>query len=51
VLSALAAAGAAPSKYRMLAVRDMPHSGKPAELVDTFGISARHIADAVREIA
>ncbi|HXR17410.1 MAG TPA: transketolase [Terriglobales bacterium] len=51
VLGALAQAGVAPSKYRMLAVRDMPHSGKPDELVDAFGISARHIAAAVREIA
>jgi transketolase len=51
VLSALAQVGVAPSKFRMLAVRDMPHSGKPDELVDAFGISARHIAGAVREIA
>ena len=51
VLSALAQAGTAPTKFRMLAVRDMPHSGKPEELVDAFGISARHIAAAVREIA
>jgi transketolase len=51
VLSALAQAGVAPSKSRLLAVRDMPHSGKPDELVDAFGISARHIAGAVREIA
>jgi transketolase len=51
VLSALAQAGVAPSKFRLLAVRDMPHSGKPDELVDAFGISARHIAAAVREIA
>jgi transketolase len=51
VLSALAQAGAMPTKIRLLAVRDMPHSGKPDELVDAFGISARHIADAVREIA
>jgi transketolase len=51
VLSALAQAGAAPSKSRLLAVRDMPHSGKSDELVDAFGISARHIANAVREIA
>lgn len=50
VLSALAQAGAAPSKYRMLAVRDMPHSGKPEELVDAFGISARHIVEAVRAL-
>jgi transketolase len=51
VLGALTQAGVAPSKYRMLAVRQMPHSGKPEELVDAFGISARHIAIAVREIA
>jgi transketolase len=50
VLGALAQAGAAPAKYRMLAVRNMPHSGKPDELVDAFGISAKHIAAAVREI-
>ena len=51
MLGALAQAGVAPSKYRMLAVRNMPHSGKPDELVDAFGISAKHIAAAVREIA
>jgi transketolase len=50
VLSALAQAGATPAKFRLLAVREMPHSGKPDELVDAFGISARHIAEAVREI-
>jgi transketolase len=51
VLSALAQAGTAPSKFRLLAVNGMPHSGKPEELVDAFGISAKHIAAAVREIA
>jgi transketolase len=51
VLGALANAGAAPTKYRQLAVTGMPHSGKPDELVDAFGISARHIVAAVREIA
>ncbi|MDE3108929.1 MAG: transketolase [Acidobacteriota bacterium] len=51
VLAALAAAGANLSTYRMLAVREMPHSGKPDELVDAFGISARHIVGAVGEIA
>lgn len=50
VLSALAQAGSAPSKSRLIAVRDMPHSGKPEELVDAFGISAKHIAEAVRAI-
>ena len=51
VLTALAEAGVSPSKYKMLAVRDMPHSGKPDELVDAFGISARHIVAAVNQIA
>lgn len=30
-----------------LAVRDIPRSGEPDELIDKFGISARHIVDAV----
>jgi transketolase len=51
VLTALTLAGAAPAKFRLLAVTGMPHSGKPEELVDAFGISARHIVAAVREIA
>jgi len=51
VLTALASAGAVPSKFKLLAVNGMPHSGKPDELVDAFGISARHIVDAVKEVA
>jgi transketolase len=53
VLAALAEAGVAGEIERFvhLAVRDMPGSGKPAELLDAAGISARHIADAVRELA
>jgi transketolase len=35
---------------RKLAVRDIPHSGKPEELLDKFGISASHIANAVRDV-
>jgi transketolase len=50
VLSALATAGATPSRSRLIAVTDMPHSGKPEELIEAFGISAKHIAAAVREI-
>jgi transketolase len=50
VLSALAKAGVAPTKSRLIAVNGMPHSGKPEELIDAFGISAKHIAAAVREI-
>jgi transketolase len=51
VLSALARAGVAPAKSQLIAVREMPHSGKPDELVDAFGISARHIVEAVRAIS
>ncbi len=36
-------------QVRKLAVRRIPHSGKPAELLDIFGISRRHIAVAVRQ--
>jgi transketolase len=34
-----------------LAVREIPRSGKPDELLDRFGISARHIVEAVRTVA
>lgn len=51
VLAALAQAGEMPARSRLLAVREMPHSGKPEELIDAFGISARHIVAAVNEIA
>ncbi|HVA18242.1 MAG TPA: transketolase C-terminal domain-containing protein, partial [Candidatus Dormibacteraeota bacterium] len=47
VISALAEAGASPKKYVKLAVTGMPHSGKPDELLEAFGISAKHIVDAV----
>jgi transketolase len=50
VIAALAEAGTAPSKFKLIAVRDLPHSGKPEELIDAFGLSARHIAEAVRAI-
>ncbi len=33
-----------------LAVREIPRSGKPTELLERFGISARHIIDAVRTV-
>lgn len=32
-----------------LAVNGVPRSGQPQELLDIFGISAKHIADAVRQ--
>jgi transketolase len=51
VLSALAQAGFAPTKSKLLAVTGMPHSGKPEELVEAFGLSAKHIAEAVNSIS
>lgn len=41
-----------PPDLRMihLAVRDLPGSGKPTELLEAAGISARHIVDAVRSL-
>jgi transketolase len=33
-----------------LAVREIPRSGKPEELLERFGISATHIVDAVRNL-
>jgi transketolase len=33
-----------------LAVREIPRSGKPDELLDRFGISAKHVVDAVRAV-
>jgi transketolase len=50
VLSALADAGFAPAQSRRLAVERMPHSGKPDELLEAFGISAKHIIEAVNEL-
>ena len=35
---------------RRLAVREVPRSGQPDELLDRYGISARHIVDAVRAV-
>jgi transketolase len=53
VLAALAEAGVLHEVrgFVHLAVREMPGSGKPAELLDAAGISARHIAAAVRGLA
>jgi transketolase len=45
VARAVAPAGLAVTR---LAVREIPRSGTPEELLDKYGISARHIADAVR---
>jgi transketolase len=46
VASAVAGAG---FTVRRLAVPEIPRSGAPDELIDTYGISARHIVDAVNE--
>jgi transketolase len=35
---------------QVLAIRDIPRSGKPEELLDRFGISARQIVTAVRKV-
>lgn len=48
VLSALAEQGAT-AKVTHLAVRDMPHSGKPDELLAAFGIDAAAIVEAARK--
>jgi transketolase len=50
VIGALVEAGCAPAKYARLAVREVPHSGKPDELVDAFGISARCIIAAAEKM-
>jgi transketolase len=47
VVTALADAGVALSAVKRLAVDRVPHSGKPEELIDKFGISAKHIVEAV----
>jgi transketolase len=47
VADAVAGAG---FTVRRLAVREIPRSGKPEELLDRFGISARHIVEQVRAL-
>jgi transketolase len=49
VLSALADADERP-RVTLLAVRELPGSGKPAELLAAAGIDAEHIADAARSL-
>jgi transketolase len=41
------AVGAAGIRVHRVAVREIPRSGKPEELLDRFGISAAHIVEAV----
>ena len=45
------AVGEADIQVHRIAVREIPRSGKPEELLDRFGISARHIVSAVRSVA
>jgi transketolase len=49
VLAAFADAEERP-RVKVLAVRGMPHSGKPAELLAAAGIDADHIAQAARQL-
>jgi transketolase len=49
VLAALAEEGVS-CEFRHLAVREMPRSGKPDELLAAFGIDAASIAAAAREL-
>jgi transketolase len=46
-----AAVSEAGIRVHRIAVREIPRSGKPDELLDRFGISAKHIVAAVRELA
>lgn len=46
----LSAVGPEGLKVHKLAVRVIPHSGKPDELVDHFGIGARSIVEATKQI-
>ncbi|MFQ6038642.1 MAG: transketolase, partial [Candidatus Aminicenantales bacterium] len=47
---AVASLLAGSAKLAHLAVRDLPRSGEPDELLDAYGISARHIHNAVKEL-
>ena len=49
VVAALADSDERP-RVVQLAVREMPHSGKPAELLSAYGIDAEHIAAAARQL-
>jgi transketolase len=46
----LSAVGPEGIKVHKLAVRTIPHSGKPDELIDHFGIGARSIVEAAKRI-
>ena len=46
----LSAVGSEGIKVHKMAVTEIPHSGKPEELMDRYGISARHIIEKVRSL-
>ena len=46
----LGAVGSEGVRVQKMAVREIPHSGKPDELVDHFGLSARAIVDTVKKL-
>jgi transketolase len=46
----LDAVGSEGVQVHKLAIREIPHSGKPDELIDHYGISARAIAEAARRL-
>lgn len=46
----LGAVGSEGVRVQKMAVREIPHSGKPDELVDHFGLSARAIIDVVKKL-
>lgn len=46
----LGAVGSEGVRVYKMAVREIPHSGKPDELIDHFGLSARVIVDTVKKI-
>ena len=46
----LAAVNADGVKVHKMAVTEIPHSGKPDQLLDRYGISAKHIVDKVKKL-
>lgn len=46
----LSAVGSEGVRVHKLAVREVPHSGKPDELLDRYGISARAIVEAAKQM-
>ena len=47
----LSAVGREGIRVQKMAIREIPHSGKPEELLDRYGISARVIVETVKKIA